>query len=183
MKFRNIHFISLLVVTAVIFTGLMYGTIFFYGQLVGMGFTFILLLIIMGFLLIRMVEEMYGLLISPPARGRVINPFRLMAFGRVLWQYPKEGSFVFMDRQAEEIASPEQPMEIDVNPLKVKRGPKTIHSQEERFKIAKAWFDSQQTGRAAKTQKEIAVEYHVSPRYVGECVREYKDFHSSAIVQ
>lgn len=186
MKFKHVNLIISLVVTALVFTFVIYLALTSTDLLIGTAFIFALLLVIMGFLLKRMVEQMYDLLISPPTPGKIIDPFKIIAFDQVLWQYPKEGSFTFMDAETDQILVFEPPLqstednhvEITLRTLPIPRtrpGPKLIFPEEMKFQIAEEYLDSQKLGGKKETYNSIAAKYIVSRETIKSYVGKYKD--------
>lgn len=185
MKFKNINLIVSLVVAALVFTFITYWVLNFTDLLISLVFIFALLVVIIAFILKRMIEQMYDLLISPPTPGKIIDPFKIVAFNRVLWQYPKEGSFTFMDVKNDQISVFEPPfqstegihVEVKTRVLPVKKnrpGPKPFYSEEKQFQIAKEYLDSQTPGGKKETYNSIAAKYHVSRETIKGFVRKYK---------
>jgi len=185
MKFKHVNLIISLVVVALVFTFVTYLVLYSTDLLIGTAFIFVLLLAIMGFLLKRMIEQMYDLLVSPPTPGKIIDPFKIVAFDRVFWQYPKEGPFTFMDVKNAQISVFEPPLQsteenhVEVKtrtlPLqKSKPGPKPSYSEEEQFQIAKEYLDSQKPGGKKETYNSIAAKYHVSRETIKGYIGKYQ---------
>lgn len=173
-------------VAALVFTLVTYLVLNSTDLLIGTAFFFVLLLAIMGFLLKRMIEQMYDLLVSPPTPGKIIDPFKIIAFDRVLWQYPKEGSFTFMDVKNDQISVFEPPLqsteedhvEVKTRTLpvqKIKPGPKPSYSEEEQFQIAKEYLDSQKPGGSKETYEIIAAKYNVSRETFKDFLQKYRE--------
>lgn len=186
MKFKHVNLIISLVVAALVFTFVTYLVLNSTDLLIGTAFFFVLLLAIMGFLLKRMIEQMYDLLVSPPTPGKIIDPFKIIAFDRVLWQYPKEGSFTFMDVKNDQISVFEPPLQsneenhVEVKtrtlPLqKTRPGPKPSYSEEEQFQIAKEYLDSQKPGGTKETYASIAAKYNVSSERFKDFLQKYRE--------
>jgi len=186
MKFKHVNLIISLVVAALVFTFVTYLVLNSTDLLIGTAFFFVLLLAIMGFLLKRMIEQMYDLLVSPPTPGKIIDPFKIIAFDRVLWQYPKEGSFTFMDVKNDQISVFEPPLqsteedhgEVKTRTLpvrKIKPGPKPSYSEEEQFQIAKEYLDSQKPGGTKETYDTIAAKYNVSRETFKDFLQKYRE--------
>ena len=186
MKFKHVNLIISLVVAALVFTFVTYLVQKFTDLRFGIAFIFALLLAIMGFLLKRMIEQMYDLLVSPPTPGKIIDPFKIIAFDRVLWQYPKEGSFTFMDVKNDQISVFEPPLqsteedhvEVKTRTLpvrKIKPGPKPSYSEEEQFQIAKEYLDSQKPGGTKETYDTIAAKYNVSRETFKDFLQKYRE--------
>lgn len=186
MKSKHANLIISLVAAALVFTFVIFLVLTSTDLLISIAFIFALLLVIMGFLLKRMIEQMYDLLISPPTQGKIIDPFKIIAFNQVLWQYPKEGSFTFMDAATDHISVFEPPLQsnednhVEITPrtLSVPRtrpGPKLIFPEEMQFQIAKEYLDSQKPVGKKETYNSIAVKYNVSRETIKSYVAKYKD--------
>jgi hypothetical protein len=185
MKFKHINLIFSLVAAAFIFSYVTYLVMKSTDLLIGMTFIFALFVVIMGFLLKRMIEQMYDLLVSPPSPGKIIDPFRLIAFGRLIWQYPKEGSFTFMDNENDTISVFEPPLHSsDENHVEVvaialpmhknRPGPKPAYSEDMQRKIAIEYEDSQTSGITKETYESLAAKYYVSRETIKDYIKRYK---------
>jgi hypothetical protein len=94
MAFKNLRLLFMILLMAVVFTGVIY-LLFKFHLLLGSLATFLLIFAITVFLFKEMIEQKYDLLSSLPKHGQPVTPFQLMVFGKVLWQYPPEGSYIF----------------------------------------------------------------------------------------
>lgn len=175
MKNKNVYLIFLLFGADAIFTLIASLLLMKWGQIVGITAFFALLFLIMIYLLQGMIKQLYDLLLDPPMPGKTINPFQIIAFGKVLWQYPKGGSFVFVVQKegvdGELKNGIDTPIDIPIF-RKTKVGPKSFYTEEEYFRLVEEYFDAEKHG---VKQEEFCRAHHIgSTRNLRKYIDLYK---------
>jgi hypothetical protein len=137
-----------------IFTAIISIILIRWGIYIGIISIFVLLLSIIVYLLLNMIAQMFDLLSNPPLPGKTINPFQIIILGKILWQFPNSGAFIFMEHQAVNNANSLEKVEtgdnyeIPVNLVRrSKLGPKPRFTEEEYLSFVEKWFkESLETG-------------------------------------
>lgn len=159
-KNKNFHLILLILSMAFVFT-LVLSVLIQINPFIGFLSTFLLIVYITIFLLKVMIEEKFRLLTSLPRNGQRVNPFQIIFLGKILWQYPAEGPYVFdlsknpisariQTSDSEIINNPskidqkiidENCYEMDLQVLTPKNiGRKSDRTEEEWFLLVKEWL-------------------------------------------
>lgn len=194
--FKNLRLLFMIMLMAAVFTGVIY-ILFKFHLLLGSLATFLLIFAITLILLKEIIEQKYDLLSDLPKHGQPVTPFQLMVFGKVLWQYPPGGSYIFeinecidkeevLDLSSGSQSSPQNTMIVSQNhgyEMKLqlftgsRLGRKSDRTEEEWEALVEEYLSQ---GNNEK-QEVFCLRHHIgSPRTFRNYIRKYKKKYGNA---